>query len=334
MFVKKLFLTFAFVFSSIGYTHYYTNAEEIDNNLVGNRLLDDENRIENVEHIKDDNAKDEKTEIIGSPFEDEIRKVEQVEEIQSLNEQQVKNLSRNLNKKYGDDFADRLSVDNSLRRKKNSYKLDIKVKDAKDSKIGSTSISMKDAYNSFMGKDYELAIYHYRQALAESPSNAEAAFGLGASYQMLLQYDQAIDMYVKLIKNNYSRKKAVNNLLVALHHKTEKDALEILQNIDSNVPGYSDILSQIGVIYLKNEDYNSALTALSKANDLAPDNALVAYNLGIVYDKSNNKDYAKHFYEQAIRNDIADIISGDDLNRLYQRLQQINKDIIDEVKKS
>ena len=56
VFVKKLFLTFAVAISSIAYSNYL-NAEEIDNNLVGNRLLDDENRIENVEHIKDDNAK-------------------------------------------------------------------------------------------------------------------------------------------------------------------------------------------------------------------------------------------------------------------------------------
>ena len=204
----------------------------------------------------------------------------------------------------------------------------------KDSKLGARTISMKEAYNCFMNKDYELAIYHYRNALAENDGNAEAAFGLGASYQMLLQYDQAIEMYLKLIKNSYNRKKAVSNLLVALHHKTDKQALEILQNIDDNTPGYADILSQIGVIHMKNNDYNSALSALSKANDIAPDNALIAYNLGIVYHKVKNKDYAKHFYEQALRNDIADIISAEDSNNLYKRVQQLNAEIMDDLKKA
>ena len=332
MFIKKLFLI-SLLFLTFSFQN--ANTEEIDSNLVGNRNTEKNEILPDVEHIKDEeNTSQSSNEIIGSPFEEEIKKIEQVEEIKSLNEQQVKNLSRSLNKNYGDNFEDRLVVDNSLRRKKANYKLDIKVKEAKDSKIGSQRISMKDGYNAFLSKDYEVAIYHYRQALAEDPTNAEAAFGLGASYQMLLQYDQAIDMYVKLIKNNYARKKAVNNLLVALHHKTDKQSLEILQSIDANVPGYSDILSQIGIIHLKNKDYNSALTTLSKANDIAPDNALIAYNLGIVYDKLNNKDYAKHFYEQAIRNDIADIISGDDLNNLYQRVQQINNEITESLKKS
>ena len=324
MFVGKLFFTSLFIVGFVGINTAKT--EEIDANLIGDKKF-----TEKSETIDYSNKAEE---IVGVPFEEEIKKVEQVDEIKSLNEQQVKNLSNKLGKKYGDNFIDKLDIDNHLRRARGTYKFDIKVKDAKDSKLGARTISMKEAYNCFMNKDYELAIYHYRNALAENDGNAEAAFGLGASYQMLLQYDQAIEMYLKLIKNSYNRKKAVSNLLVALHHKTDKQALEILQNIDDNTPGYADILSQIGVIHMKNNDYNSALSALSKANDIAPDNALIAYNLGIVYDKVKNKDYAKHFYEQALRNDIADIISAEDSNNLYKRVQQLNSEIMDDLKKA
>ncbi|MBQ7552521.1 MAG: tetratricopeptide repeat protein [Rickettsiales bacterium] len=212
-------------------------------------------------------------------------------------------------------------------------KIDIKVKSAKDSKEGLSGIDIRKAYDCFVNKQYELAIMYYKKALKNNNGNNEAKFGLATTYYMLMQYDQAIEIYSDLIINRYAREKVVNNLLFALQHKAYKDALDVLLYINDNSKGYSDILAQIGLIYVHLGDTNKALSALNRANELAPSNALVSYNLGIVYDKQNNYDYAKHFYEQAVRNDISEVISVKDFKSLSKRIEQLNEIIKKEVDK-
>ena len=215
----------------------------------------------------------------------------------------------------------------------NNRKIDIKVKSAKDSKEGLSGIDIKKAYDCFVNKQYELAIMYYKRALKNNKDSNEAKFGLATAYYMLAQYDQAIDIYSELIIKHYAREKVVNNLLFALQHKSYKDALDALLYVNDNSKGYSDILAQIGLIYVHLGDTNKALSALNRANELAPSNALVSYNLGIVYDKQDNYDYAKHFYEQAVRNDISDIISPKDFKSLSKRIEQLNEIIKKEVDK-
>lgn len=212
-------------------------------------------------------------------------------------------------------------------------KIDIKVKSAKDSKEGLSSIDIRKAYDCFVNKQYELAVMYYRKAIKNNKDSNEAKFGLATTYYMLMQYDQAIDIYSELIIKHYAREKVVNNLLFALQHKSYKDALDALLYVNDNSKGYSDILAQIGLIYVHLGDTNKALSALNRANELAPSNALVSYNLGIVYDKQNNYDYAKHFYEQAVRNDISEIISVKDFKSLSKRIEQLNEIIKKEVDK-
>jgi tetratricopeptide (TPR) repeat protein len=174
---------------------------------------------------------------------------------------------------------------------------------------------------------------YYKKALSKNKSSVEAKFGLAVSYHMLKQYDQAIEFYTQLINKDFSRQKVVNNLLVALQHKTYNEALDVLNNIDSRSAGYADILGQIGIIHIKTGDNIRAISALSKANELSPSSALVSYNLGYVYDLEKNYDYAKHFYEQAMRNGVNDVISSDDYNKLVKRVAELDKIIKAEIDK-
>ena len=248
-----------------------------------------------------------------------------------LTDKQIDNFRKEM--KYYDEVYSKNVKVGSIEGNKSRKKIDIKVKSAKDSKEGLSGIDIKKAYDCFTNKQYELAIMYYKNALKNNKNNNEAKFGLATTYYMLMQYDQAIDIYSELIINRYAREKVVNNLLFALQHKAYKDALDTLLYINDNSKGYSDILAQIGLIYMHLGDVNKALSALNRANELAPSNALVSYNLGIVYDKQNNYDYAKHFYEQAIRNDISEIISVKDFKSLSRRIEQLNEIIKKEVDK-
>lgn len=248
-----------------------------------------------------------------------------------LTDKQISNFRKELSN-YDEVYSKNVKVGN-INGKNSGKKIDIKVKSAKDSKEGLSSIDVRNAYDCFMDRQYELAVLYYKSALKNNPKNNEAKFGLATAYYMLMQYDQAIDIYSDLIIHNYAREKVVNNLLFALRHKSYKEALDILLDVNDNSKGYSDILAQIGLIYMQIDDINKALTALNRANELAPSNALVSYNLGIAYDKQNNYDYAKHFYEQALRNDINEIISSSDFKSLTKRIEQLNEIIKKEVDK-
>ena len=59
-----------------------------------------------------------------------------------------------------------------------------------------------------------------------------------------------------------------------------------------------------------------AIYALARAHELSPNNAIVAYNLGILYDREGNIDYAKYFFEIAIKNGIAELLNYADNQHL------------------
>ena len=267
-------------------------------------------------------------------LQEKIQKAQAIDDLPPmLNNNQVNKISESLKDKTATDYDAPLIINNSFKRKKTSQVFDISVKDTKDTSLGIAVSNLHKAYNAFKDGDYEVAIKYYDSALKEKPDSVEAVFGLATSYQMLLQYDQAIEMYLKLLEKNYSRKKVVANLLMALSHKSHKEALDILLSINDKILGYYDILAQIGVIYIKLGDDSRAISALSRAYELAPSNGLIAYNLGTLYDKSGNIDYAKHFYEQAIKNDITDSLSVEDGEELRNRIKQIDKVITEEIEK-
>lgn len=301
--------------------------ELIDNNIVKQAINDD-----NVVLQKDDDVDNYKND-------EELKtKLDNLNEEKDgssdiLSKDQIEDFRKVLKTDYREEYSKniRMGKDRYSSEPKKSKKMDIKVVDAKSTKLGSSRIDMQTAYRCFMDKKYELSIYYYQKSIKENNKNYEGQFGLATSYLMLKQYDQAITEYVKLISNNYSRKQVINNLFVALQYKTYKEALGVLTDINAKTPGYADILAQIGVIYIRLGDNTKAIATLNRANELSPYNSLISYNLGLCYDKEKNYDFAKHFYEQAIRNDISEIISSSDYSDLLKRVEQIDKKIKEEI---
>lgn len=60
-------------------------------------------------------------------------------------------------------------------------------------------------------------------------------------------------------------------------------------------------LIELGVFYFLNGRLAKAIEVLSQARDLAPQNAEVFYNLGLVYEARNSFREARDMYEQALK---------------------------------
>ena len=257
--------------------------------------------------------------------------------VDTNNNKDVAVIEKRMENKYGDKFYSTFHVDDqkqSQKKDKISGKFELTVSDAEETKNGSAVKSLQEAFTFYKNEDYEMAVLYYKKALFYNPQSVEAQFGLGVAYQMLHQYDQAIAAYLKLFSKNYSRKKLVNNLLMCLQHKPYQNALDVLLSIDEKISGYYDVLAQIGVVYMKLGNDPKAIIALTRAYELAPTNAVVAYNLGVLYDREKNIDYAKHFFDIAIKNDIADLLDAKDLKQLNERMFELDEQILHEIERN
>ena len=329
---KKIYILFSTFFSLVNISNV-TADNVIDTDLIGNI---EQNVVSITDAVK---ALTKSNDASINTADNDINIEHQIEKSSSnnellINEIEILNKKNNNSNIYNDNFDKNVVINKQRKKTKQKIKFNVSVKDANETSHGTAVKNLREAYDCFNDKQYELAVMYYKIALAENPQSVEAQFGLGVTYQMLMQYDQAIEAYLKLLSKNFSRKKVVANLLLALSHKPYKEALDILLSIDEKIAGYSDILSQIGIIYMKTNDDSRAISAFVRAYELSPNNAVIAYNLGILYDKQKNIDYAKHFYDQAIKNDILDILNGEDGKKLQERLQMINNQILKDIQEN
>ena len=339
---KKRYILFSVFFSLTSIGNVCAD-DVIDKDLIGNikkdasSIADDGKRNDNIKTTIENSSPNDNvaTKAINDNivFEHPIEKTSSDNEF-LVNELEILNKTNHNTNIYNDNFEKNVVINKQSKKTKQKVKFNVSVKDVNETSHGNAVKNLREAYDCFNEKQYELAVMYYKMALVENPQSVEAQFGLGVAYQMLMQYDQAIEAYLKLLSKNFSRKKVVANLLLALSHKPYKDALDILLSIDEKIAGYSDILSQIGMIYMKTNDDSRAISAFVRAYELSPNNAVVAYNLGVLYDKQKNIDYAKHFYDQAIKNDILDILDREDGKRLQERLQVISNQILKDIQEN
>ena len=339
---KKLFTTSMLCSCLFALAGLQKAQAAMDSNLIGDRNNSGLN-VKYVEGYDDGGAQDQNTDMAQQQADpdgnledgidpDIVNNQRAYSRKQRLTKEQIARLSRQARDYKYYDMNERGNVyidnsGNSLRGFGKKKSINLEVKDSSKSNIGIANNSMKEAFRCYNNGDYEVALYHYRYALEHNHNNPDIAFGLGTTYQKLRQYDQAIEMYKPLLKNGYERKKVMSNLLMAIENKSYDDALQTLTEIDMKTPGYADIVAQIGVINIQTGDYKKAISALVRANDMAPTNALILYNLGYAYDKDNNYDYAKHFYEQAVKYGIEHNITSKDFTELSERIDYLGKAI-------
>lgn len=108
---------------------------------------------------------------------------------------------------------------------------------------------LQKAKTAYRNGNYGLAERHYRQAIEERHSNAEAWLGLAASYDRLKRFDHAERAYDQLIKITGHTPTVLNNLA---YHQMLKG------------------------------DFASARQTLHKAAELAPDNPYIKNNLDLL----------------------------------------------------
>jgi len=165
----------------------------------------------------------------------------------------------------------------------------------------STQERLYEAFDALIEGQYAAAIALYKGILADRPENPDAIFGLAGAYHKLGQKKQARPYYEKGMKIAPEREDMLNNFLALLGEESPENALIELKKLEVISPDLSAVPAQIGLIYYKLKDYESAIAALKRAVALDDNNPYYLYNLAVALDKAKRGSEASYYYNKFLR---------------------------------
>lgn len=159
---------------------------------------------------------------------------------------------------------------------------------------------LEEGYNNLMDGKSEIAAGYYKEVLALEPKNETAIFGLATSYHKVGRLDEAREQYTKLLKIDPTHREGLNNFMALISEQSPQEALAELVKLEERNPDFSPIKAQIGMVYNKMGDYQSAAEKLAGALALSPDNLAYKYNLAIALDRLGQYTQASDLYYELI----------------------------------
>ena len=280
-------------------------------------------------------SKDNNIEIINTTDENKSENAYNIQKQNNIDDTDMSNFERDALKKFNTKSnkikinADSVYINQNAMQ----YNITVTISDLKDNPKYKYNTMIQTAYDAFNQGSFEVTIALCKNILVKDKNNYDILFILGVTYQKLNQIDKAIDVYEKMLKLKPNDIKVTNNLLIALSNQDLEIALRKLLIIFRIAPINDLIIAQIGTIYIKLNDYNSAIGYLSKAAELTSDNTIYLYNLAIAYDKLKQYDYALYYYEFILQNRSILIADGIDIKNIQTRIDFIKQHFIKETKK-
>ena len=151
-------------------------------------------------------------------------------------------------------------------------------------------------------KQFDAAIYNYKQAVKIDSNYAEAYYNMGLALSEKGELGAAVDSYKKAVNINPNYAEAYNNMGLALHHKGESEAAigRFKQALKIN-PIYAEAHNNMGSALRVNGDLESAIDSHKKAIKLNPRYAEAYYNLGNSQQHNGNLKGAIDSYMNALK---------------------------------
>ena len=151
-------------------------------------------------------------------------------------------------------------------------------------------------------KQYEQAIYCYRQSLYSQSGSALLWNNLGLTYYSVGRNDDAITAYIRALEINPDYASAWTNLGLANNEKKQYDlALQAQLEAVRIEPQNESILNNLGVTYEALNQTEQAIRTYQEALRIQPKDAVTWRNLGVVYVKNNMHEQANKALREALR---------------------------------
>ncbi|NSM56880.1 tetratricopeptide repeat protein [Wolbachia endosymbiont of Atemnus politus] len=176
-----------------------------------------------------------------------------------------------------------------------SDKFNIKVTQ-NSGKSFSIHFILEKAKDSFESGDNEAAISFLNQAITKFPYHKNALIGLGNIYYANKEYKKAIEIYIRLLKEYPSNTCILENFLTIVSQYNPDLALSEMLKLYDIHRNCASLLANLGLIYMKKEDYTRAKGYMIAAISLDQNNIFYVYNLAVILDKLSDFKNATTFY--------------------------------------
>jgi tetratricopeptide (TPR) repeat protein len=152
----------------------------------------------------------------------------------------------------------------------------------------------------------EQAEVHFRQALHDDPSSAEAWYGIGSVYLNQNQNSRARDAFERCLKLQASYPDTLpdawNNLgVLATREGRIADSIECFQQALKLSPRHLLTLDNLGNAYRLQKQWDDARKVLELALAISPDDPEANYSLGMVYATSGDTNNAYEHLRRALK---------------------------------
>ena len=151
-------------------------------------------------------------------------------------------------------------------------------------------------------QDYENAITYFDVAKMAKPQDTTAFIYAGISAQQAGKLDDAATNYAYLVDSLDYKSKDFYNSLIYIYLVEQKDsdkALNYLQKAQEVFPEDPEFLKQEITVLINNEEYEKAEQQLTKAIETEPDNAMLYYNRGYLFEQMDKGEQAVENYQKA-----------------------------------
>jgi len=174
-----------------------------------------------------------------------------------------------------------------------------------------------DFYKTAREESWNLAVSSFQTAVEQDPNNYSAYVQLGVMYDQigdssaLEYYNSALDIYPESIEAWYNK-----GMFYQSRNKLDQafECYRTLHIIDST---WADPYYNEGYIHLLiTEQIDSAIFYFNKAVELDPSFFQAYNNLGLAYEKKNDKVNAKFYYSKAVEINPDFQLAKDNLNRM------------------
>lgn len=194
--------------------------------------------------------------------------------------------------------VDKKQEDNDIvERKSNKFNIKIAQNSDKNFDIHST---LRKAKGYFESGDSETAISLLNQITTKFPYHKNALIGLGNIYYTNKEYKRAKDIYVRLLKEYPNNSYILENFLTIIAQYDPDLALEEMLKLYNTHKNYAPLLANLGLIYMKQNDFAKAKEYMVTAVSLDQNNAFYTYNLAIILDSLSDLKNAAAFYAKLL----------------------------------
>ncbi|MFZ5564745.1 MAG: tetratricopeptide repeat protein, partial [Thermodesulfobacteriota bacterium] len=154
-------------------------------------------------------------------------------------------------------------------------------------------------------KQFDEAEAHFRKALALKPASPEGFNDLGILMRRAGKLDKAIDAFSEAIAMKPDYAEARYSLAQTLYDSGKEEKAMVHYNFlmhdNKTSPGLlANIHNDLGVIYTRRHQLETAEIHLSKALALQPDSAMFYNNLGLMMVRANRKKEALEAFSKAV----------------------------------